>query len=403
MKNNFKKSFTQQEAIPQVGIDSAISVMKSGRLHRYNTLEGEDSVTSQLELLFSKWQGSKYCLACTSGGVAIQLALRSVGVKPGDDVLTNAFTLAPVPGAIENVGANSILVEIDDNFHINSDDFIAKANTSNSKFLLLSHMRGHITNMDKLVEICKTLKIQIIEDCAHTMGAKWDGKRSGNFGLVSAFSTQTYKHINSGEGGFLVTNDDAVIAKAIVHSGSYMLYEKHASSPNNVIFDKVKLKTANFSGRMDNLRSSILIPQLEDLDNKVIKWNNLYKEIYDKLKTQDDIFIPNRDKREFYVGSSIQFRLKGFTDKKIQDFIKNCKKRGVDLKWFGDKDPIAYTSRYDSWKYIENIPVLKNTLEILKTTVDMRIPLTFDNNDCKIISEIIIEEFIKLKSKEIVI
>ena len=397
MENNFKKSFTQQEAIPQVGIDNAISVMQSGRLHRYNTLEGEDSVTSQLELLFSQWQGSKYCLACTSGGVAIQLALRSVGVKPGDNVLANAFTLAPVPGAIENVGANSILVEIDENFHINIADFTAKANASKSKFLLLSHMRGHITNMDKLVEICKSLKIQIIEDCAHTMGAKWDGKRSGNFGLVSAFSTQTYKHINSGEGGFLVTNDDEVIAKAIMHSGSYMLYEKHASSPNNDIFEKVKLKTANFSGRMDNLRSSILIPQLKDLENKVIKWNNLYKELYDRLKTQDGIFIPNRDKREFYVGSSIQFRLKDFADKKIQDFIKNCKKRGVDLKWFGDKNPIAYTSRYDSWEYLENIPVLKNTLEILKTTLDMRIPLTFDNNDCRVIAEIIIEEFRKLK------
>ena len=397
MENNFKKSFTQQEAIPQVGIDNAISVMQSGRLHRYNTLEGEDSVTSQLELLFSKWQGSKYCLACTSGGVAIQLALRSVGVKPGDNVLANAFTLAPVPGAIENVGANSILVEIDENFHINIADFTAKANASKSKFLLLSHMRGHITNMDKLVEICKSLKIQIIEDCAHTMGAKWDGKRSGNFGLVSAFSTQTYKHINSGEGGFLVTNDDEVIAKAIMHSGSYMLYEKHASSPNNDIFEKVKLKTANFSGRMDNLRSSILIPQLKDLDNKVIKWNNLYKELYDRLKTQDGIFIPNRDKRKFYVGSSIQFRLKDFADKKIQDFIKNCKKRGVDLKWFGDKNPIAYTSRYDSWEYLENVPVLKNTLEILKTTLDMRIPLTFDNNDCRVIAEIIIEEFRKLK------
>ena len=397
MENNFKKSFTQQEAIPQVGIDNAISVMQSGRLHRYNTLEGEDSVTSQLELLFSKWQGSKYCLACTSGGVAIQLALRSVGVKPGDNVLANAFTLAPVPGAIENVGANSILVEIDENFHINIADFTAKANASKSKFLLLSHMRGHITNMDKLVEICKSLKIQIIEDCAHTMGAKWDGKRSGNFGLVSAFSTQTYKHINSGEGGFLVTNDDEVIAKAIMHSGSYMLYEKHASSPNNDIFEKVKLKTANFSGRMDNLRSSILIPQLKDLDNKVIKWNNLYKDLYDRLKTQDGIFIPNRDKREFYVGSSIQFRLKDFADKKIQDFIKNCKKRGVDLKWFGDKNPIAYTSRYDSWEYLENVPVLKNTLEILKTTLDMRIPLTFDNNDCRVIAEIIIEEFRKLK------
>ena len=129
----------------------------------------------------------------------------------------------------------------------------------------------------------------------------------------------------------------------------------------------------------------------------VLLKSTTYKELYNRLKTQDGIFIPNRDKREFYVGSSIQFRLKDFADKKILDFIKNCKKRGVDLKWFGDKNPIAYTSRYDSWKYLENIPVLKNTLEILKTTLDMRIPLTFDNNDCRVIAEIIIEEFRKLK------
>ena len=93
-----------------MGIENAISVMNSGKLHRYNTDEGEISITSQLEVLFSKWQGAKYCLACTSGGVAIQLALRSSGVKPGDKVLANAFTLAPVPGAIENVGAKAVLV-----------------------------------------------------------------------------------------------------------------------------------------------------------------------------------------------------------------------------------------------------------------------------------------------------
>ena len=70
---------------------------------------------------------------------------------------------------------------------------------------------------------------------------------------------------------------------------------------------------------------------------------------------------------------------------------------GLKEAFFGDKNPIAYTSRYDSWEYLENIPVLKNTLEILKTTLDMRIPLTFDNNDCRVIAEIIIEEFRKLK------
>ena len=101
-----------------MGIENAISVMNSGKLHRYNTDEGEISITSQLEVLFSKWQGAKYCLACTSGGVAIQLALCSSCVKPGDKVLANAFTLAPVPGAIENVGAKAVLIDINDNFHI---------------------------------------------------------------------------------------------------------------------------------------------------------------------------------------------------------------------------------------------------------------------------------------------
>jgi len=243
-----------------MGIENAISVMNSGKLHRYNTDEGEISITSQLEVLFSKWQGAKYCLACTSGGVAIQLALRSSGVKPGDKVLANAFTLAPVPGAIENVGAKAVLVDINDNFHIDLNDLELKAKSSGSKFLLLSHMRGHMTNMNTLVNLCNSLNIKIIEDCAHTMGAKWAGKRSGNFGVVSAFSTQTYKHINSGEGGFLTTDNDEIIAKAIIHSGSYMLYGRHASSPSENIFDQVKLETANFSGRMDNLRSSILIP-----------------------------------------------------------------------------------------------------------------------------------------------
>ena len=396
MEKRFTKAFTQQDPIPQEGIDNAIAIMKSGRLHRYNVSDGETSVTSDLEVLYAKWQGSKYCLACTSGGVAIQLALRSIGVKKGDKVLANAFTLAPVPGAIENVGAKSVLVEIDKDYHIDLDDLAFKAEKTKSTYLLLSHMRGHITNMDKLVRVCQKYKIKIIEDCAHTMGAKWRGIRSGNFGLISAFSTQTYKHINSGEGGFLITNDEEIMAKAIIHSGSYMLFERHNSSPYKKVFDKIKLKTANFSGRMDNLRSSILISQLKELDKNVIRWNDLYKQIYDCLFNQDGIVIPKRVEEEFFVGSSIQFRLENLNENLIIKFIKNCNNRGVEIKWFGDKNPTSYTSRYDSWEYIQDIPILKNTLEILKSTLDMRIPLTFDKEDCKLISEIIIDEFQKL-------
>ena len=166
----FTKPFTQQEAIPDAGIDRAVEIMKSGRLHRYNLAGDEDSEASCLEMEYAKWQGADYCLACTSGGYAIQLALRVCGVKPGDMILANAYTLAPVPGAIQNVGAHPILVDIDENYHIDLEDLDAKAAESDAKFLLLSHMRGHIADMDRVVEICATHGICLIEDCAHTMG-----------------------------------------------------------------------------------------------------------------------------------------------------------------------------------------------------------------------------------------
>ena len=109
-----------------------------------------------------------------------------------------------------------------------------------AKYFLLSHMRGHIADMDKIVSICNSMDISLIEDCAHTMGAKWNGVRSGNFGTVSAFSTQTYKHMNSGEGGFLTTNNPELAAKAVVSSGSYMLYDRHGAIPAEKIFRKIR-------------------------------------------------------------------------------------------------------------------------------------------------------------------
>ena len=117
-KHVFTKPFTQQESIPEAGIERAVEIMRSGRLHRYNLAGDEASEASCLEREYAIWQGADYCLACSSGGYAIQLALRVCGVVPGDKVLANAYTLAPVPGAIHNVGAVPVLVDIDENYHI---------------------------------------------------------------------------------------------------------------------------------------------------------------------------------------------------------------------------------------------------------------------------------------------
>lgn len=387
----FRKPFTQQESIPDSGIERAIEVLRSGRLHRYNTLEGETAEAAALEQEYAAYVGQRYCLACTSGGYSLHIALKALGIKPGEPVLSNAFTLAPVPGAIDNAGGKPILVEIDRNYCVDLTHLESMMRQSKARIFMISHMRGHIADMNAVVDLCREYGVTLVEDCAHTMGARWDGERSGSFGKVACFSTQTYKHLNSGEGGFLTTDDDEVIARAIIYSGSYMLYERHGTLPEPHVFADIKLHTPNYSGRMDNLRAAILRAQLPELDANCARWNVRYRALEDRLARNSRIQLPVRPEQESFVGSSLQFRVEGLKTGQVAGFIAGCAARGVELKWFGGAEPHGFTSRYDSWRYIDGIPRLPQTLEILATTFDLRIPLTFSVEDMKMVGEIIDE------------
>jgi len=395
-KRRFSRSFTQQEPIPEAAILRAVEIMRSGRLHRYNVTEGELSEAALLERDFAAYQGSRYCVACTSGGNALHVALRSAGLRPGEKVLANAYTLAPVPGAIHNAGGVPVFVEIDRAYHIDLDDLAAKARTSGARFLLLSHMRGHIADMAAIADLCARFGIILIEDCAHTMGARWQGIRSGNFGKVACFSTQTYKHVNSGEGGLITTDDAELAARAIIHSGSYMLYQRHGAAPDEAVFQEVRLATPNYSGRIDNLRAALIRTQLEDLDHQIARWNRRYNLLEAGFSAVDGLVLPRRDPKETFVGSSIQFRAEGLMPDEIPELVARCAARGVELKWFGDPEPKAFTSRYDSWRYIADLPDLPQTLAVLSKTLDMRVPLTIDEDDCRLITEIVGEEMADL-------
>ena len=393
----FEKPFTQQEGMPDDVIERAVEILKGGRLHRYNTLGDEVSEAALLEQEYAQWQEAKYCLACTSGGQAMQIALRSVGLRPGDKILANAYTLAPVPGAIHACGGKPVFVEIDQDWHTDISDLKAKAAASGAKFMMLSHMRGHIADMDAIAEICNEHDITLIEDCAHTMGARWKGTRSGNFGKVACFSAQTYKHVNSGEGGLLTTDDDEVAARAIVHSGSYMLYQRHGTPPPEEVFQRVRLETPNLSGRMDNLRAMLIRGQLSGLDRNCERWNERYQTLEAGLRKCDGIRVPERGQHEAYVGSSIQFQPMSIEPELIPVLVENCAARGVEIKWFGGAEPIAFTSRYDSWQYVEEKQELPNTKSVLARTCDLRVPLTFDLDDCRLIAEIICDEMNSLQ------
>ncbi len=389
----FEKDFTLQEPIPQEGVELALNVMQTGRIHRYNTIAGEKSYANQLEEAFAKYMDRKYCLSVASCGSAMYLALKAVGVEAGDSVLCNAFTLAPVPGAIQNAGAQIVLVEITDDYTIDLEDLEKKAKESKAKVLLISHMRGHLVDMEKVSAICKKYNIIMIEDCAHTMGASWKGIKSGNYGHLACFSTQTYKHMNSGEGGLLVTDDPDFIAKAIIYSGSYMLYEGHTLRPDMPAFEEIKYLTPNYSCRMDNLRAAILLPQLADLDTQCERWNVLYRHAEKGINAIKGFQCPHRPEEEYYVGSSIQFNIPDASYDQFKNFLAKTAARGVSIKWFGDAVPRGFTSAYTSWRYYNELEELDlpNTKKVLATMCDIRLPLTFNTEDIDIIVQIINE------------
>lgn len=396
---NFTGNFTQQEPIPEAGIEAAIAVMRHGRLHRYNTVADEIAETARLEQEFAAFTGAKYCLAVASGGYAMGCALRALQVQPGDPVLTNAFTLAPVPGAIASVGARPVFVETTWNLTIDLTHLQDMAEKTGAKVLMLSHMRGHLADMRALMVVCDRLGLRVIEDCAHTMGAEWDGVASGRFGAMACYSTQTYKHMNSGEGGLIITDDAELAARAVLLSGSYMLYPRHLAAPPPKVFDGIRLDVPNVSGRMDNLRAAILRPQIALLPERRERWNALYRRLELGLAGANGLRLTERPAAETYVASSFQFMLPEWEAQRVRAFVAACAARGVELKWFGAPDPVAFTSRYEHWRYANPEPLPQTDL-VLAGLIDMRLPLTFTPEDADQIARIIRAEVLRIGQAE---
>lgn len=385
----YKGDLSSPEAIPEEGITRAVEIMRAGSLHRYGEDRSGVDEVSAFEQEFAAYMGARYALGVNSCGGAMFIALKALGVKPGDSVLLNAFTLAPVPGAVAHAGARHVLVDIRDDLTIDLADLDRKAEESGARVLLLSHMRGHISDMEAVAEICKRRKIRMIEDCAHTVGARWDGRLSGSFGDVSCFSSQAFKHLNSGEGGIITTNDEDVAARAILLSGSYMLYPQHQARPPVEVFDRHKLDTPNCSMRMSTLVGAILRPQLRELDARCQRWTESYRRLETALSPIDHLRVTVRDPREQFVGSSLQFAITDFDVDQINSLTTISDAHGVHVKWFGRADPKGFTSRYTSWNYVDTKTVLAHTDTVLDGLCDIRVPVDLSAADCSTIAEVI--------------
>ncbi len=364
--------------IPDAGRSRVVELLGTGLLHRYAEARSVGEDVAALEEEFAQALGRKYAVGLNSCGSTMFLSLLAAGVKPGTRVLMNSFTLAPVPGAVAHAGGEHVLVEITDDLVIDLDDLDRKARASGAKHLLLSHMRGHIADMDAVTEVCRRHEITLIEDCAHTLGATWAGRPTGTFGATGCFSFQSYKHVNTGEGGMLATDDDDIAARAILYSGSYMLYGQHRARPPDAAFERWKLSTPNFSLRMSNIVAALARAQLPLLAERARRWNDSHDRIAAGLSRVAGLRLPKRLQAEGYVQSSIQFSVAALDDGAFTTFLERCKAKGVFIKWFGAREPAGFTSQSRSWAFIADPHTPANTALILDRLCDVRIPLSFE-------------------------
>jgi dTDP-4-amino-4,6-dideoxygalactose transaminase len=385
------RDLTEPEPIPEAGIARAVELMRSGRLFRYGETGADQRDVALLETELAAFVGRRFCIACNSGGGAMFLALKVMDVAPGDPVLVNGFTLAPVPGAIAHAAARPVVVEIGPDYVIDIDDLCRKAAASGAKVLLLSHMRGHLADMDAVTAACRDLGLRLVEDCAHALGAAWNGQAIGTFGEAAAFSAQTYKHLNAGEGGFLLLDDEDMGARAILHSGSYMLHGQHESRPGVETMARWSEATPNFSLRMTALAAALLRPQLRELPRRAARWSAIHDRIVAGLARSPHVRLPQPHPKSRPAPTSVQFSVEGLDIAGMQAFLAHAGARGLPIKWFGGERPVGFTSAPRHWRFRGDDAPLDRTHAILSNLCDIRTPVSMTDEECDLAAAIVRE------------
>ena len=378
--------------------------MRTGRLYRYNVQDAAESAVSQCEKDIADYTGFKYCVGLNSCGSALMLLLKTTGLQPGGKVLSNAFTFGAVPSAIEHANGKAVYVESDYNHVMDVADLEKKLEANpDAKHVLVSHMRGKVADMDAIADVCEKYGVVLLEDCAHSLGVQWQGKHTGHKGIACAISSQSYKMINSGEGGFLLTDDPDIAARTAVYAGAYEgLAGKHLTVPGPEHFKDLPTQLPNYSLRMSNLAASVIRPQVLTLEERIEKYNRRYVDLCEKLEERAGhlMTIPvNTPGVTRPVHDSLQFNLDTrFTPAMIQTFLDECADHGLPVELFGHK---SNARNFVNWGFAPAEDPLPMTSEMLKRACDVRMPLMWDEEDFDDMANVIVESLeVALESEE---
>lgn len=164
----------------------------------------------KFEKEFADYCGSKYAITCVNGSVALRLALIACGVRPGDEVIVPPYTFIATASIVLEANCVPVFVDIDPETYNMNPTEVEKAITSRTKAIIPVHFAGQACDMDAIMAIAKKHKLRVIEDAAHAHGGAYKGKKLGSIGDAGCFSFQSSKNLTSGEGGLIVTDDEAL-------------------------------------------------------------------------------------------------------------------------------------------------------------------------------------------------
>jgi aminotransferase EvaB len=274
-RNKFNKFFDQ--------------TLKSGQIFFGPNLRG-------FEYEFLKKYKSKYGVAVGSGTDALLISLMSINIKNGDEVITASNTAIPTISAIVNSGARPVLVDIKEDYLIDTDK-IEKKITKKTKAIIPVHLYGKSCDMDKIIKISNKYKLSIIEDCAQSQGAKFNNKFVGTFGSLGCFSFYPTKILGGyGDGGFILTNN----FKLYSNIKKIRFYGIDTIDKKNNFYNKYYANINGLNSRLDEINSKILNFKLSKIDKFILKRRNIAK-IYDKELKNTGLKLPIINNNKFDV------------------------------------------------------------------------------------------------------
>jgi len=270
---------------------------------------------NNFEKNFSQYLGVKYSTAVSNGTAALEIALKSIGIKKNDEVIIPNFTIISNALAVIKLGAKPIFVDCK-LYDWNMDfDLIKKKYTKKTKAIIATHIYNFPCDIVKIKKFCLEKKIFLIEDAAETFGLDVNKKKCGSFGDISTFSFYANKQITTGEGGMICTNNKKIIQKC--QDLKNLCFGK---------FDRFNHNDIGWNYRFTNVQAAIGYSQLQRIDEIVKKKQTIGTIYYDNLKENKNIFIPppqnNKGKKNIYWVVAILIKEKKFTAKKIADILK---------------------------------------------------------------------------------